>query len=450
MSKQNRLRAFITLMLPVAIIIIIVVAVVTSGNKENTNETNTSVAPEKVSTILSDVSSSAAETSEFYVYGQYLHISGSFSVSDSENFSKASLIFYDENKATDSYDLICKNNSGSITFTTSEKINAGIKLDDLDTGKRVILIKVEYKDGKTELLTINNTKSSKDITYYTVTKRSKNNKIYIGFSNYNSMTYLEISVEKTELPDNVYDIVIDAGHGGNDSGAIAKDGTYESTITLKYAKALKAKLEKYGYKVKLTIDGTEGDEATAFTMYDKNGRVNIAGDSKAKYNFSIHCNSSEAQNTYNGIEVYTPYNTDTKLAKAIADSCVKNTSIEYSSMPQFRLDDGVYCRTYTQSDYNDSVSSARNSGFSPYNITVDKTTYYYMIRELGGIATGAYIDGRNTKYGKNNYYDSDIGIESYLLETGYLSSDKDLKILKNSSEKYTKAIASAINEYLTN
>jgi len=50
-----------------------------------------------------------------------------------------------------------------------------------------------------------------------------------------------------------YTIVIDAGHGGEDPGAIAKDGTYEKHITLAAARALKAKLEETGrYRVVLS------------------------------------------------------------------------------------------------------------------------------------------------------------------------------------------------------
>lgn len=39
-----------------------------------------------------------------------------------------------------------------------------------------------------------------------------------------------------------------------------------------------------------------------------------------------------------------------------------------------------------------------------------------MLRETGGIATKAYVDGRNPNYGKNMFYNSNIGVEAYLLE----------------------------------
>ena len=43
------------------------------------------------------------------------------------------------------------------------------------------------------------------------------------------------------------------------------------------------------------------------------------------------------------------------------------------------------------------------------------TPYLYMLRETGGIATGAYVDGRNKSFGTNKYYNSNIGVEALLL-----------------------------------
>src|SRR5699024_1639487 len=47
-------------------------------------------------------------------------------------------------------------------------------------------------------------------------------------------------------------IVIDPGHGGDDSGAESKKNNYEKNFTLAYAKAIKQKLEKTGTPVLLT------------------------------------------------------------------------------------------------------------------------------------------------------------------------------------------------------
>ena len=71
-----------------------------------------------------------------------------------------------------------------------------------------------------------------------------------------------------------------------------------------------------------------------------------------------------------------------------------------------------------------------------------------MIREVGGIATNAFVDGRNTSYGKNKYFDSNIGIEAYILELGYIKVEKDLNNIVNNEDLYVQAIANAIENYL--
>ena len=71
-----------------------------------------------------------------------------------------------------------------------------------------------------------------------------------------------------------------------------------------------------------------------------------------------------------------------------------------------------------------------------------------MIRETGGIVTGAYIDGRNTKFGENLYYNSNIGVESYILELGYIINKEDLKNILTKQSLYTDGIGKGIEENL--
>ena len=71
-------------------------------------------------------------------------------------------------------------------------------------------------------------------------------------------------------------------------------------------------------------------------------------------------------------------------------------------------------------------------------------SYLYTIREVGGIATGAYVDGRNTAYGKNEYYNSNQGIECYQIEMGYMNSD--LQKVIEEEEDIAYAISEAIAE----
>ena len=67
-----------------------------------------------------------------------------------------------------------------------------------------------------------------------------------------------------------------------------------------------------------------------------------------------------------------------------------------------------------------------------------------MIRETGAKITNAYVDGRNKEYGVNLYYNSNMGNESYLIELGYINSDKDLNNLLTNEEGYLKGIEQSI------
>ena len=71
-----------------------------------------------------------------------------------------------------------------------------------------------------------------------------------------------------------------------------------------------------------------------------------------------------------------------------------------------------------------------------------------MIREIGGKTTGAYIDGRNKKIGKNQYYDSNKGVESYLIELGYIINKTDLNNMLNNQSAYVEAITKSIKDYI--
>ena len=94
-------------------------------------------------------------------------------------------------------------------------------------------------------------------------------------------------------------------------------------------------------------------------------------------------------------------------------------------------------------------NEAIKNGYEMYNADTS-TPYLYMIRETGGFMTKAYIDGRNTKYDNNNYYNSNIGSESYLLELGYINNKNDINFIINNKDNYSKVIAYGIDEYIKN
>ena len=109
-------------------------------------------------------------------------------------------------------------------------------------------------------------------------------------------------------------IVVDAGHGGKDSGAISGK-MYEKEPALKMALLLQKNLEDKGAKVIMTRS-----DDTFVSLQD---RVSISNFENADLFVSIHLNSSEKSNI-NGIETHW-YKADSQdLAKYVHNEMIKN------------------------------------------------------------------------------------------------------------------------------
>ena len=92
-------------------------------------------------------------------------------------------------------------------------------------------------------------------------------------------------------------IVLDAGHGYPDGGAVGSDGTQEKDINLAITEKLREVLEGRGYVVVMTRDGDSGlqDESAGtireMKKSDMNKRREIVEKSGADLFLSIHMNS---------------------------------------------------------------------------------------------------------------------------------------------------------------
>lgn len=354
---------------------------------------------------------------EFYIYGTHLNIKLE------NNLNKPVLILKSVNQ-TITYKLVLKDDF----YTLSLKLNEGIDLEKLSSDKFYIII----KDNDKYYNLVNNTNYN-NLTYYSISSK----KIDLSFNK--SMI---LNVKHKNKPNNVYDIVIDAGHGGADPGA-SSFGYNESDLTLEYSKKIKSNLEKLGYKVKLTRDSD-----ISLKNYGNNSRTSIPYDVKCKYLFSIHFNSSESYVSNSGFEIYVPNNINYDLAEQIVKG-IKSIDFNSSTNNAFKVKDGIYLRNLSKTDISNMRNEAINNGYKTYNVDTN-TPYLYMIRETGGYMTNAYMDGRNTRYSKNNYYNSNIGSESYLLELGFINNKKDLNFILNNKDKYSKSIASSIDYYIKN
>lgn len=443
-GRQNKRHKLIVVILTIIIILLVTfcLCIVKYNNYNKHGMEN----------IFKRIESQSASLTEYIVYGTHLNIKGKIN-ENIQDIKNVNLILADISGKEEKIELNYNEDENSLEFYTSDLINAGIDLENIPVSKHYILIEVKYGDkSNSKYYTIENKTSYAEVEYYTITKNHSNNKIDINFGKYekeeNDINYMQMEVKKAKLPKEVYDIVVDPGHGGSDNGA-EYNGYSESDLTIEYAKKVKTELEKLGLKVKITRDGTEDEENFGTqTVYDKNGRVNIVGRSKAKYVLSIHLNSITEPNSESGVEIYAPSKADLRIARAFASNIVKYANTNYSTLEAtYKKHEGVYVRTFKDWEIEDSNKEAEKAGYNKYKITND-TPYLYMIRETGGIATRAYVDGRNTKYGANMYYNSNIGVEAYLLELGYMNNNKNLQKLLSDKDLYVKGIVETVKEQI--
>ena len=103
-------------------------------------------------------------------------------------------------------------------------------------------------------------------------------------------------------------VVIDAGHGDPDGGAVSKRGTVESELNLAVAQRLKEQLSSRGYKVIMTRETDEGIHTEkSRTIREKKkedmyNRLDIINSSNADIFVSIHMNLFKSEK-YKGAEV---------------------------------------------------------------------------------------------------------------------------------------------------
>lgn len=435
-SKKNLILAIIAIILMVVICILLI----KQFSKDEKKDGKIDKQNEETLTYNTNVEG-IANINNIYIYGMHLNLSGE--VNNNDDISSIELVLFNKDDKK-SYNLEYEYIDNKIKFYLSNKINEGIYLDEIPIGKYQMLLKVTNNEKIVKYYDLNNNTAYSYMDYYTITRNGKNN--YIEVSSLSTQMIIRVT-EKT-LPKDIYDITIDPGHGGDDPGAVKND-IYESYINLEVALKLKKELESLGLKVKITRTGDYNPGNIAgISPYGKGGRIAIGYETKSKLFLSVHSNNLPLYPQNNGVEIYTSTNNNKQLASLIASNIVKETKINYSSKKQDKVMNGVYVRNFTTSEINTFKREAKENNYPFYKTINTKTQYYYVIRETGGIITGAYVDGRNKDYSANSYYNSNIGLDGYLIEMGYITNSNDLKVLLNKKNEYALAIKNAVKEYL--
>lgn len=109
-------------------------------------------------------------------------------------------------------------------------------------------------------------------------------------------------------------VIVDAGHGGFDGGAVADDGTPEKDINLSISLKLAALLRFHGYDVILTRStdtGTETDSSQSIAIRKKSDmgeRLKIINENPDAIFVSIHLNKFTSSSAVGSQVFYSPNN----------------------------------------------------------------------------------------------------------------------------------------------
>ncbi len=114
-------------------------------------------------------------------------------------------------------------------------------------------------------------------------------------------------------PRRSYTVVVDAGHGGHDSGAVGAKKYYEKTVVLQIAKRVEKRLKKKRFKVKMTRSSDH--------FVKLKNRTRFANRHKADIFVSIHANAIADKKRFGkvyGVETYFLQTTRSARSKRIA------------------------------------------------------------------------------------------------------------------------------------
>jgi len=220
-------------------------------------------------------------------------------------------------------------------------------------------------------------------------------------------------------------IVIDAGHGGKDVGAIGINGVREKDINLGVALKLGRLIETHMKDVKVVY--TRSNDT--FVELYKRGK--IANEKGGKLFISIHCNSTPQRPTNaSGFEVYLLRPGRTQEAIQIAAR--ENGVIQYEDNPK---------RYEKLTDENFILVSMAHSSYMKYS------------EKFSDMLDKQF--GNNLNYGSRGikqagfYVLVGASMPSVLIETGFLTNRKDAAYLKsdNGQSKIAESILNAITNY---
>jgi len=235
---------------------------------------------------------------------------------------------------------------------------------------------------------------------------------------------LKIKYTLEQSPNSAVDfIVIDAGHGGRDTGALGYFDAAEKDITLRLSKALAERLSEDFPNVEIILTR----KSDHFIKLER--RSEIANQKNANKKFglfiSIHCNATLSPKI-KGFEVYyLAQNSDNKMARQLM------------LRENLKHENSAYIRKLTSQLLNAQIQFESKA--------LARTVFRALANRLD-----AMIKPRKVKRADFAVLRGSL-MPAILIETGYLTNKDDLKQLNNSEyeSKFVRGISEGIKGFLS-
>ena len=314
--------------------------------------------------------------------------------------------------------------NGKYSYIEPTKLN----LNSIDK-----VITTENKNSvRIRLINKNNPKikyilKSNELTIEVLETQSEKVEVAKNSSDSNSKTNLPTKVTnqvQNTTPKNAINktIVIDAGHGGDDVGAVGPNKEYEKVINLEVAKYLDNILKQRGYKVYLT--------RTTDKFIKVMDRTILANEKNADLFISIHTNSmpKEKASSTSGIETFF-------LSPARSERAKKVAALE------------------NKDDIREMSESSKNVFLESLNRPRITASHKFAIDVQSGLLQAArtkYKDVRDTGVKEGPFWVL-VGAQmpSILIELGFISHPVESKRLydKDYQQVLANGIANGIDSY---
>jgi len=261
-----------------------------------------------------------------------------------------------------------------------------------------------------------------------------NSKVRVNFKKKSAKLIINIKVEKKRATskkivspkrtDRSKTIVVDAGHGGKDPGAVGYKKHKEKVVVFKVAKELQKILKSRGYKVFMTRDRDKFVKLSRRTEYANRKNADIF--------ISIHANAVGKKNAkkVHGIECYFLSPSRSNRAKRVA---AQENSADLSDMNKYGKD------SYLNLLNHHNILASNKLAIDLQRGVLGSLNKKYKHVKDGGVREGPFwvLVGAQ--------------MPSVLVEIGFITHPREAKLLANSNYRKTmaKGLADGVERYFS-